>query len=64
MDVKVHGGPNQTSVEKGGDELWVAEKFQSNLDIAGSPRNSFRASLELEIAGGRALNGLGGLKAY
>ena len=46
MDVKVHGGPNQTSVEKGGDELWIAEKFQSNSDIAGSPRNSFRASLE------------------
>ena len=64
MDVKVHGGPNQTSVEKGGDELWVAEKFQSNLDIAGSPRNSFRASLDKEIAGGRALNGLGGHKAY
>ena len=34
-----------TSVEKGGDELWVGEKFQSNPEIAGSPRNSFRASL-------------------
>jgi hypothetical protein len=34
-----------TSVEKAGDELWIAEKFQSNLEIAGSPRNSFRASL-------------------
>ena len=45
VDVKVHGGPNQTSVEKGGDELWIAEKFQSNPEIAGSPRNSFRASL-------------------
>ena len=53
-----------TSVEKEADDLWIAEKFQSNLDIAGSPRNSFRASLELEIAGGRALNGIGGLKAY
>ena len=38
-------GPNQTSVEKGGDDLWIAEKFQSNPEIAGSPRNSFRASL-------------------
>ena len=41
------------------DELWVAEKFQSNLDIAGSPRNSFRASVVIKITGGIALNGLG-----
>ena len=34
------------SVENGSDELWVAEKFQSNSEIAGSPRNSFRASLK------------------
>ena len=33
--------------EKGGDEVWVGEKFQSNPEIAGSPRNSFRASLIL-----------------
>ncbi len=33
------------SVEKGSDDLWIAEKFQSNSEIAGSPRNSFRASL-------------------
>ena len=45
-----------TSVEKGGDEVWIAEKFQSNSEIAGSPRNSFRASLELESNGGKALN--------
>ena len=64
MKVKLHGGPNQTSAEKGGDDLWIAEKFQSSSDIAGSPRNSFRASLREESAGGRALNGLGGLKAY
>ena len=36
-----------TSVEKGGDEVWIGEKFQSNPEIAGSPRNSFRASLML-----------------
>ena len=35
------------SVEKGSDELWVAEKFQTNWEVAGSPRNSFRASLVL-----------------
>ena len=59
-----------TSVEKGGDELWIGEKFQSNPEIAGSPRNSFRASLDksclgrLKSNGGRALNTLGGVKAY
>ena len=37
----------RTSVEKGGDEVWIGEKFQSNPEIAGSPRNSFRASLIL-----------------
>ena len=37
----------RTSVEKGGDEVWIGEKFQSNPEIAGSPRNSFRASLDL-----------------
>ena len=60
--VEHHGGPNQTSAEKGGDDLWIAEKFQSNPDIAGSPRNSFRASLWKEFRGGRALNELGGPK--
>ena len=42
-----------------GDEVWIAEKFQSNPDIAGSPRNSFRASVSMKITGGKALNGLG-----
>ncbi len=41
------------------DEVWIAEKFQSNPDIAGSPRNSFRTSLNEKITGGKALNGLG-----
>ena len=36
------------TVEKVWDELWVAEKFQSNSEIAGSPRNSFRASLMID----------------
>ncbi len=26
--------------------MWVAEKFQTNLEIAGSLRNSFRASVK------------------
>ena len=38
-----------TPVEKAADELWVAEKFQSNTEIAGSPRNSFRASVEVRV---------------
>ena len=60
MGVQSHGGPNQTSVEKGGDELWIAEKFQSNTEIAGCPRNSFRASVGNEFSGGKALNELVG----
>ena len=40
-----------TSVEKAADELWVAEKFQSNPDIAGSLRNSFRASVAFRLPG-------------
>ena len=44
------------------DEVWLAVKFQSNLEIAGSPRNSFRASVGNEFNGGKALNGLGGDK--
>ena len=52
------------TVEKVWDELWVAEKFQSNSEIAGSPRNSFRASLKGKSSGGKALNGLGALPGY
>ena len=42
--------------------MWIAEKFQSNPDIAGSPRNSFRASVGNEFHGGKALSELGGDK--
>lgn len=52
------------TVEKVWDELWIAEKFQSNSEIAGSPRNSFRASLRRKSDGGKALNGLGALPGY
>ena len=31
------------------DDVWIGAKDQSNLEIAGSPRNSFRASLVLRI---------------
>ena len=50
------------SVKKLPDELWIAEKFQSNSEIAGSPRNSFRTSLVLLAHGGRALNEVGANK--
>ena len=46
-------------VEKCWDEVWVEVKFQTNLEIAGSLRKSFRASLGIENDGGRALFGLG-----
>ena len=38
------------SVEDGWDELWVAVKCQSNLEIAGSPRNVLRYSLTGSVA--------------
>lgn len=44
-------------VKKCSDELWVAVKFQTNLEIAGSLRNSFRASVDVKSLGGRALFG-------
>ena len=43
-------------VEKCWDEVWVEVKFQTNLEIAGSPRNSFRASVGKNLSEGRALN--------
>ena len=51
-------------VENPLDELWVGVKGQSNLEIAGSPRNSFRASLVKFRDGGRALTGIGPLPGY
>ncbi len=44
-------------VEKCLDDLWLEVKFQSNSEIAGSRRNSFRASVEVKSYGGKALNG-------
>ena len=47
------------NVEKFLDDLWIGVKCQSNQDIAGSPRNDFRVSLEVKRFGGRALFRLG-----
>ena len=43
-------------MEKLADDVWIAVKFQTNSDIAGSPRNRFRPSVEVKCLGGRALN--------
>ena len=51
-------------VENSLDELRVGVKGQSNSEIAGSPRNIFRYSLEKFTYGGRALDGLGVLPDY
>jgi hypothetical protein len=42
--------PEPVNVEKLWDDLWVGAKNQPSLAIAGSPRNSFRASLERSAA--------------
>ena len=52
------------NVEKFSDELWIGVKGQTNLEIAGSPRNIFRYSLAKLSNGGRALKELGGLPIY
>ena len=47
------------NVEKFWDDLWIGVKGQSNLVIAGSPRNSFRASVGCFFLVVEILNGLG-----
>ena len=46
------------------DELWVGVKGQSNSEIARTPRNVFRYSLELSDIEVELLIGLGGFTAY
>ena len=43
-------------VEKSLDELWVGVKGQSNREIARTPRNAFRSSVEVKSIRGRATN--------
>ena len=43
------------------DELWLAVKSQSRLAIAGSPRDSFRASVQGFFAGVEHWMGQGGV---
>ena len=58
VGVKPPWRTERTPVAMVGDDLWIAVKFQSNSEIAGSPRNSFRASCWLDYRR-KALNGLG-----
>ena len=46
---ETNGRAEPTYKETWADDLWIAEKFQSNSDIAGSPRNSFRASVVISV---------------
>ena len=52
------------NVEKFSDDLWLGVKDQSNLKIAGSPRNSFRASLRSFPTGVELLFRLRGCITY
>ena len=54
--------PELTTVAKVADDLCVGVICQTNPEIACSPRNSFRASVQTKSAGGRALDGLGGVQ--
>ncbi len=56
---KTYWRTEPTFVETPADDLWIGEKFQSSWEIAGSPRNSFRASVYDSFYGGRALNDRG-----
>ena len=49
VQVTLNGGPNPRTLKSAGDEVWVGVKCQSNLEIAGSLRNSFRASLKVRV---------------
>jgi len=49
------------NVEKFSDELWVGVKGQSNWEIARTPRNAFRCSVEVKLYRGRATDWTRGL---
>ena len=56
--------PEPTDVEKSADELWLGEKFQSNPELAGSPRNALRRSGCEYSRGVKHCFGAGCLKRY
>ena len=52
------------SVEKGSDDLRVGVKGLSNSEIARTPRNVFRYSVELSLLEVELPIGCGGVKSY
>ena len=52
-----------TDVEKSTDELRLGEKFQSNSELAGSPRNALRRSGDYELSRGKATVSMRAAKA-
>ena len=52
-----------TDVEKSADELLLAEKFHSNSELAGSPRNALRRSGNNELSWGKATVSMRAAKA-
>ena len=53
-----------TPVEKFSDDLWVGVKGQSNREIARTPRNAFRCSVDESVVEVELPIGLGGVTAY
>ena len=51
-------------VEKTSDDLRVGVKGQSNWEIARTPRNAFRCSVEVSLIEVELLIGCGGFIAY
>ena len=51
-------------VEKTSDDLRVGVKGQSNWEIARTPRNAFRCSVEISLIEVELLIGCGGFIAY
>ena len=47
-------------VEKSSDDLWVGVKGQSNWEIARTPRNAFRCSVDVKFIRGRATDWMRG----
>ena len=55
--MKIGGRPEPVWVAIRWDDLWLAAKYQSNLEIAGSPRKVYRDRATQGVTDGRAPNG-------
>ena len=54
--MKIGGRPELVWVAIQLDDLWLEAKYQSNLEIAGSPRKVYGDRAMSGVAGGRAPN--------